>query len=77
MSRHKDDRLLGNIRSCRLCVVALLILPARGRHHPSGLTAAGPPEETVLETFFVMLSKMNFDKAREHCVSDVRACVVN
>ena len=28
----------------------------------------GSPEETVLETYFVMLSKMNFDRAREQCV---------
>ena len=29
----------------------------------------GTPEETVLETYFVMLSKFNFYRAREQCVS--------
>ena len=29
----------------------------------------GTPEETVLETYFVMLSKFNFDRARDQCVS--------
>lgn len=29
----------------------------------------GTPEETLLETYFVTLSKFNFDRAREQCVS--------
>ena len=28
------------------------------------------PEETVLENFFVMLSKFNFDRAKDQCVSE-------
>ena len=31
----------------------------------------GTPEETLLETYFVTLSKFNFDRAREQCVSMV------
>ena len=30
----------------------------------------GTPEETLLETYFVTLSKFSFDRAREQCVSD-------
>ena len=38
----------------------------------SEFVSVGSPEETVLETYFVMLSKLNFDKAREQCVSLIR-----
>jgi hypothetical protein len=40
-----------------------------GRHvlTRSEFVSVGTPEETVLQTYFVMLSKMNFDKARDHC----------
>jgi hypothetical protein len=43
-----------------------------GRHvlTRSEFVSVGTPEETVLQTYFVMLSKMNFDKARDHCVGD-------
>ena len=33
----------------------------------------GTPEETILETYFVMLAKFNFDKAKEQCVSTSNA----
>ena len=32
----------------------------------------GTPEETLLETYFVTLSKFNFDRAREQCVSVIK-----
>ena len=35
----------------------------------------GTPEETLLETYFVTLSKFNFDRAREQCVSLVNLLV--
>ena len=39
----------------------------------------GTPEETLLETYFVMLAKFNFDKAKNQCVSGLieneRVCV--
>ena len=38
----------------------------------SGFVTVGSPEETVLETYFVMLSKMNFEKAKEQCVRPFR-----
>ena len=41
---------------------------ARGRLTKSEFVSIGSPEETVLETYFVILSKMNFEKAREQCV---------
>jgi hypothetical protein len=40
---------------------------ARGRLAKSEFVSIGSPEETVLETYFVILSKMNFEKAREQC----------
>ncbi|CAI8031986.1 KICSTOR complex protein C12orf66 [Geodia barretti] len=40
---------------------------ARGRLTKSEFVSIGSPEETVLETYFVILSKMNFEKAREQC----------
>lgn len=52
----------------------LLLHPASGgaRISKSGgseYVNIGTPEETLLETYFVTLSKFNFDRAREQCVS--------
>lgn len=39
------------------------------RSPSSDYVYVGTPEETALETYFVLLAKFNFDRAKDQCVS--------
>lgn len=71
----------GFIISCVVFPISLCYTPASGsaRISKSGgseYVNIGTPEETLLETYFVTLSKFNFDRAREQCVSLVHISIL-
>ena len=58
----------------KLCIAvphwSISVPAAHGRSMVgSEYVCVGSPEETLLETYFIMLSKFNFDRAKDQCVS--------